>query len=223
MSGSFGGIYISSSGLYSSQAALNVTSSNISNADVEGYTRQQVMQTDLSPNYTDQTLYGGGTTVSEIRHIRSVYLDASYREENSSLGYWQTTSSALTHIENSLSYSEENSLFNTSEEFFNAWEEASKTPDDASARVNVIEQGALMIETFDQLSNDLTALTEQIQTEITNTVDTINSISTSINDLNNAIKTATSLGSNTTLLEDERNLLLDELSTYGDVNILEKI
>jgi len=222
MSGSFGGIYISSSGLYSSQAALNVTSSNISNADVEGYTRQQVMQTDLSPNYTDQTLYGGGTSISEIRHIRSAYLDASYREENSSLGYWQTTSSALTHIENSLSYSEENSLFNTSEEFFNAWEEASKSPDDASARVNVTQQGALMVETFDQLSKDLIALTDQIQTEITNTVDTINSISASINDLNKAIKIATSLGTNSTLLEDERNQLLDELSTYGDVNILEK-
>ncbi len=89
MSGSFGGIYISSSGLYSSQAALNVTSSNISNADVEGYTRQQVMQLIISKLYGPNPVWWRYHRIRNQAYSKCV-LDASYREENSSLGYWQT-------------------------------------------------------------------------------------------------------------------------------------
>ena len=41
-----GSLYIGSSGLQTSQNALNTTAHNLSNVDTVGYTRQQVQQSD---------------------------------------------------------------------------------------------------------------------------------------------------------------------------------
>ena len=40
--GLFGNLYVGTSGLQSSQEALNMVAHNVTNADTEGYTRQQV-------------------------------------------------------------------------------------------------------------------------------------------------------------------------------------
>ena len=48
MSSTMGNFYVGVSGLQSSQYALNITAHNITNAGTAGYSRQQIILTDLS-------------------------------------------------------------------------------------------------------------------------------------------------------------------------------
>ena len=48
MANGMGSLYIGSSGLRTSQNALNTTANNLANVDTTGYVRQQVIQAKLS-------------------------------------------------------------------------------------------------------------------------------------------------------------------------------
>lgn len=54
MANGMGSLYIGSSGLRTSQNALNTTANNLANVDTTGYVRQQVIQADRHYNTFDK-------------------------------------------------------------------------------------------------------------------------------------------------------------------------
>ena len=74
---------------------------NISNADVEGFSRQRVEASTTSP-FTDPSLarpnipgqIGTGVQVDAIIRLRDAFLDIQYREETTVLGYWEQIQNA---------------------------------------------------------------------------------------------------------------------------------
>ncbi len=88
------GLQTALSGLIAQQDAIDVTGSNITNANTEGYSRQTaVLQTKeplhiaaLSAVTGEGGQLGTGVTVATITRIRNTYLDASYREHATAAG-----------------------------------------------------------------------------------------------------------------------------------------
>ena len=85
----FGDLYVGTSGLQSSQEALNVVAHNVTNTDTTGYVRQQVsystreyntLSIDATGVSRKQT--GLGVFISEVRQVRDRFVDQSYREES---------------------------------------------------------------------------------------------------------------------------------------------
>lgn len=222
MSGTFGGYYVARTGMYTSQAALNVTSSNLSSADVEDYTRQQVIQEEIGTNSYGSYSTGSGTDVETVRQIRSSYLDASYRKQNSELGYWETYNEQISTIETSLYYGEDSGLDALTSDFFNAWEEASTSPDSAAVRSSVIEEAELLVDTLEQIAEDIDTLRTEMDSTINTTVERMNTLAENIASMNTSLKVATASGDNTSQLLDELNAALDELSSYGDISTIAK-
>ena len=97
----FGALYLGNSGLRASQSALNTVAHNLSNINTTGYVRQQVAQTDTHYNTVARTAsgyeiqVGNGVKYSECRHIRDMFMDASYREENGRYSYYEVSYSAI--------------------------------------------------------------------------------------------------------------------------------
>jgi flagellar hook-associated protein 1 FlgK len=82
-----GGLYVGTSGLQTSQNALNTTAHNMSNIDTTGYTRQQVQQGTRYYNTISKTAAanaymqtGLGVNYSNVKQIRDFFLD---RKRNS--------------------------------------------------------------------------------------------------------------------------------------------
>ncbi len=81
------GLYIGLSGLRTSNNALNTTANNLTNAQTDGYVRQQVINKDMIYNYVNTSSgvnrgqSGLGVAVQTINHVRDIFLDAAYRRE----------------------------------------------------------------------------------------------------------------------------------------------
>ena len=86
MANGFGSFYVGSSGLKNSQNALNTTANNMANVNTTGYVRQQVRFSDkhyITRNNptagTNIQQSGLGVSVSDVAHVRDIFLDKSYR------------------------------------------------------------------------------------------------------------------------------------------------
>ena len=83
MSGTMGRMYIGTSGLQAHQNAINTTAHNLTNLNTAGYSRQQVVLTDLAYQKLGYTKVGVnqtglGTRVEETRTTRDKYLDQKF-------------------------------------------------------------------------------------------------------------------------------------------------
>ena len=99
------------SGLAASQAGMNTTAHNLANTSTAGYTRQQNISTDrryMTYKVTDKsTLQAGlGTTVSQVRQIRDIFLDKEYRLELSRQSFYEKQVESGQEIEDVLGETE---------------------------------------------------------------------------------------------------------------------
>ena len=91
----FSGLYTGSSGLVTSQNALNTTAHNLANINTAGYTRQQVTQGNrhydtIGEAYVSPQQVGLGVSYSDVRSVRDYFLDKSYRLENGRSDFYTT-------------------------------------------------------------------------------------------------------------------------------------
>ena len=104
-----GNLYIGSSGLQTSQNALNTTAHNLSNTDTVGYVRQQVQQSNKSylkisidPKSINNKQTGLGVTYSRVKHIRDEFLDKMYRRESGRSMFYEVSAETLEEVESQL-------------------------------------------------------------------------------------------------------------------------
>lgn len=214
MSGSFSTVRVAASGMYVNQAALNVTSSNISNSGVTTYTRQAVNTADMTGQRTVN-----GAAVAQIAQVRDSWLDASYRTQTGLSGYWSYRSEAAASLDTLSGYDGETGLSAASTDFFNAWESLSVNPEDASTREAVTEAGTALAEALAEISAGLDALEAQVETDLTESVDTVNALAQEIGGLIQAVRTAEAAGTSADGLKDQLNAALDDLAQYGAVTV----
>src|ERR1700709_2112201 len=97
------GLQTALSGLLAEQQALDVTGHNIANANTEGYSRQSaVLETNqaipisaLSSITGQGAQLGTGVTVETYTRIRTSYLDAQWRTQNTALSGASTQAEEL--------------------------------------------------------------------------------------------------------------------------------
>ena len=105
MSGTMGNFWVGVSGLQSGQYAMNTTAHNITNAGTEGYSRQQVLLSDIAYTNLGNTAIGKnqaglGTRIQDVRLIRDKFIDKSYRKELGREQFYQTKYDVVAEIEN---------------------------------------------------------------------------------------------------------------------------
>lgn len=220
MSSTFSCYNIARSGIYSSQRALEVIGHNLSNADTVGYVRQQTMLNDSCPLTYSGNQVGTGVGISEIRQLRSSFLDSTYRKENSAKCYWETIESTVSDIESVLdSLSETSGLTLAIDEFFNGWEELSKDPENATAREAVREYGNGFVEVINQIEEQLDQIQANLDDQVNSMVKNINSIADQVAELNQKVLVSELNGQNTNDYKDQMNALLDTLSGYVEIDV----
>ncbi|MBR6344966.1 MAG: flagellar hook-associated protein FlgK, partial [Lachnospiraceae bacterium] len=88
MSSTFLGLNTAYTGLQASQAALNTTANNVSNAETKGYSRQVVstQAADAIRSFTTYGCVGAGVETLSIERVRDSFYDEKYWANNSKLG-----------------------------------------------------------------------------------------------------------------------------------------
>ncbi len=130
-----GSLYIGTSGLQTSQNALNTTAHNLSNVDTLGYTRQQVEQANKSylkistnPQAVNNKQTGLGVSYSRVKYVRDYFLDQTYRKESGRSMFYEVSTGVLEEIESQLGEMNGEAFQTTLEDLWTAIEELAKDP-----------------------------------------------------------------------------------------------
>ncbi len=217
----FQGLEIGKRALLAHQLALRTAGHNVANVNTPGYTRQRVT---IQPADPSQSLFGPvgmGVDVTNIEHIRDLFLNERWRDENQSLGQWEARARNFTQIENVFNEPQDSSLGAILNDFWAAWHDLANKPEAPETRKTVIQQAHTVTNAFHQLHSRLSRIRQSIDTDIRNKIKEINGLGDQLAGINRQIGHAELGGDRANDLRDRRDLLIDKLSQYVDVNTRE--
>lgn len=229
MANGFGSLYIGASGLQSAQNALNTTANNLANVNTEGYVRQQVVFSDKRYDMLkDPTLRvnahqsGIGVDIGDVVHARDVFLDKAYRLESGRNAFYEACYETTTYVEDLLQELDGEEFKASVEDLWESFQELAKTPADSVTQNLVLQKSELLLSRAQTLYDDLKEYQANIDMQIQEDVERVNEIGQTIYELNLKIQRVESNKVETAMtLRDERDKLLDELSTYANINVRE--
>lgn len=223
MPSQFFGLYIAGSGLRASNAALNTTANNISNAQTTGYSRQQVVQqaNNALRTYTTYGCAGAGVDTIAIERVRDSFYDVKYWNNNSRYGEFTAKQYYMRTIEdyfNDDGTSGFKSIFN---KFSASLQSVTTNASSDNSKAQFIAAAKSLTDYFNNMYGNLQELQKDINLEIKQNVDQINSIAQEIATLNKQINVIELSGPTANELRDRREMLVDQLSEIVDVDITE--
>ena len=225
MRSTFSGLNTMVRGVFSNQLSLDTVGHNITNASTEGYSRQSVNLAatrgqNVSSLYGD-VIVGTGVDSVSIQRARNIYADKQFWSETAQQQYYKTCQTNYDKVEAIFNDSDKTGILNSMEEFYKAWQDLSANASTDSNRVAVIEKGNVF-------TDKLKTATQQMQSQINAQYDDMSSTLTKINDitnqltkLNQNIMSTEATGASANDLRDKRDLLVDELSGYMNLNVYE--
>jgi flagellar hook-associated protein 1 FlgK len=210
------------SGLTASQTGLAVTSHNISNAQTPGYSRQRANFSDLFSLSVKPGQLGEGVQVVDISRLRSAYLDASTRQEIGQQSMYQQVNQDLQNLESVFGSPTNPTLNQGLNAFFNSFQDLSAHPQDISTRQAVYSSGTVLATDFQDANAQIAQLRNGLDSQVNETATSINSILGQVATLNQQIVTTEQNGNKANDLRDQRDQLLDQLSSYMDLTTSEQ-
>jgi len=218
------GLNIAASALMAQQDSLDVTSNNIANASTTGYSKETAevvtsppMPTpSLNPSTPGQ--FGTGVDVQTVTRARDQFLDTQYRLQNEQLGQAQQQSTALSQVQTIFgNLSSTTGLSTDLNNFWQAWNTLSQDPQDMPQRTTLLGTATTLTDNIQGTYSQLTSLQENLNSQIGADVSHVNDDLNQIASLNVQIQAATNSGLTPNTLLDQRDNLLDDLSTYVNV------
>ena len=227
--GTFGSFTQARLAIYASQAGLSVTGNNISNINTNGYTRQKLDQTSFYAGGSDRyySTYdlriGNGTLCNGISQLRDPYLDIRYRTEMASVGAMDTKLAGLEDIQRVLDEvgdgDEDFGIISAQlSDFLHQLEQLSDQTGVDNYDIQVRSSAEALVKQFNSYAAQLEQCYENTIKDFEQDITTVNNILTNIRDLNSSIRKAEIHGDNALELRDERNVLIDQLSSYMKIN-----
>ncbi|MCF6215651.1 MAG: flagellar hook-associated protein FlgK [Emcibacter sp.] len=202
-------------GLFTNQAALRTTSSNIANINTPGYARQVVQQETI----VNGGVVGGVKISGIVRVVDRFLVKASY-DANADYSRYEVENAFQSRIQSLLGRPDQNnSLSGRIDEVFTSVSELALNPLSAILKEDTISS-------INRFGEEVASLSEQVQTMrldasnmIAERVDRINALTQRIESLNPLITKETLTGGNPSGLIENRAQSLTELSSIIDLNI----
>ncbi|MGL5813076.1 MAG: lateral flagellar hook-associated protein LfgK [Aeromonas sp.] len=204
------------SGLNAAQIALNVTAQNIANVNTVGYSRQEAMMGSLSG--FGRLDNGMGVEVTGVRRITDDYLVSQHWRSRSSTGSSYAFHQYINTTEQLLG-SESMNITKGLDSFFASLNAALDSPETPAQRSQIVSSAGALANRFNQLNESLVTQEKQIQDQLNSTVTQVNSYLKQVAELNTQIGEQASKGVNTSALEDSREQIVRELSTFMEVRV----
>lgn len=217
MSGTMGNFYVGVSGLQSGQYAMNTTAHNITNAGTAGYSRQQVLLTDLTYTNLGNTAIGRnqaglGTRIADVRLVRDRFVDKAYRAELGREQFYQTKYSVVSEVQNYFGEMESSSFRTYMQRLWSSAEELQKESNSIVTRSSYIASAVTFIDQANEIYKELTTYQKNLNKEIDDQVKRINELADIIYELNDKIVTVEASGvESANDYRDQRDAALDEL------------
>ena len=203
-------------GITYNQRQLDVTASNIANADTAGYSKKTI-----SANvYFDGMGKVAGMNATEVRRIVNEQIQADYFNSLADTNYSRQIADYTDRLDDMFgTIDDKSSLSALAGDLSSALSNLVNDPGSYAAQKEVVAAAdafAREISSTYQQIEDLRQETDHILSQQTNTV---NNLLAGIDDIDEAIKDAAQAGVSTADMEDERDRLIEQLSGYIDIEV----
>lgn len=205
-------------GIRTTQQQLGVTSANIANAKSAGYSRQSVTS---SPLVSNSRVYGveANTVTREI----NLLVQKQWRTASANSAYAETRLTTLSALDNYWGApNSSSSLGSVYAKFTSTLQKLATTPGDTATQGTAVSDAQSLANRLNQLSSDVQSLRQEAEANIGNAVSRMNSLLTTVADLDRQIVAVGAGGNSTAGLQDKRDAAVDELSQYLDIRVGEK-
>ncbi|MBA7466405.1 Flagellar hook-associated protein 1 [subsurface metagenome] len=226
MPSTFAGIEIGKRSLIGHTLGLNTIGHNLSNASVEGYSRQRIEMKATDPIYMpglNRELYPGqlgqGMEASRIERVRDMLLEGRIINETAGEGYWGARDKYILLLEQIYNEPTEVSVRSLMDKFWESWQELSLNPTEVGARTAVLQRGQALIDAIHSRYFRLKETRDMIEGDIRAVVEEVNGLGREIAALNEQIVKIEALGDNPNDLYDRRDLLAGRLAELVDITI----
>ncbi len=228
-----GSMNIAQSGLNVSQMGLMVVSNNVANMNTPGYAKQSLQQEEVL-GYTPYTsakgiqIYtGGGVMISDITSYANQQTQDYLNGQTSTLDSLNAQLGGLNDLADIMNELGDGALSEAMTNFYAAAQQLTQKPNDTVLRINYVNAAQNVAEKFNQISGLLDAkrseyvgnvdsITSVQQSQAGVLTDSINSTLEQIAELNDSIVTMSTSGNAPSNLINQRNELLNSLSSMVD-------
>lgn len=222
----FAGFTTAQLAMAASQRALDVTGQNIANINTLGYTRQRLDINSLNTTGADfhnsqfNVTVGYGVQMTGVSQLRDPFLDMQYRSQMAKLGTSDSLAAGLEQLEPVFDETTRDGIRSALDNITSSINKLSTQIGNKEFDGMVRSNMQILLNLFHNTATDLEAIRKDA-TEgfvITDIAD-VNQTLENIADLNTSIKNSQILGNPALELQDRRNELLDELSSYLPITV----
>lgn len=208
-----------SESLQNSRVGVDVTGHNISNAQTPGYSRQMVNLETKWPIEYGYHVFGDGSRVQSIRRAHDKFIEGQLRREVQEQNRTETLSDGLKKLESFFNPDLTSTIRDRFTSFTNAIRELSNFPEEPSVRLNTIESGKALAQSFNSTHANIVQVQTDANEEIRQNIALINQKIAEVAKLNGQIREmgAGNL-SDVNDLEDRRDKLIKEIGAVVDIN-----
>lgn len=204
---------VGQSALSAAQVGLSTTSHNIANAATPGYSRQLVVQGAALPQGFGFGFLGQGVEISTVKRVYSEFLGSQVRTAQTTKSALDSHFAQIRQIDNLLA-DPASGLSPALQGFFSGVQELSSNPSSIPSRQAVLSSAESLASRFQSLSARLTELEQGVNSQVSASVNVINSYAQQISQLNDAIARAEGAsGRPPNDLLDQRDQLIVDLNT----------
>lgn len=215
MSSISGTVYSTLSALNTYSVAIDVTSTNIANAESTGYSRQ----TAIIKEKVNGNGAGCGVDVSKIERAYNSFLMVQLRNANQELGKSSIELEVLSSIEQVFSETDGSGLDAAMSSFWNAWQEVVNDPSGPTARSVMLSAAESLADTFNSMDSELSEISTGVEKSIDDTLTKINSLVGQIQEANKNLFNLKVSGQSTNACSDTLDSLVLELASLADIEV----
>jgi flagellar hook-associated protein 1 FlgK len=215
----FGSLYVATGSLLAQQAAISVTANNVSNINTPGYSRQQADLAEGPAYFNGSQTVGTGVVVQQIVSLRDRVLELRVQSELQQQGSLQSQVDALGTVNTQFSTQNTN-LGDAINNFFSSLSDLTPDPSNSSLRQSVLVSSQNLASQFQSTSNLLTQQQFNLNLQIQQGVSQVNQATAQIASLNQKISTSGLPEDQIGTFVDQRNNLLETLSSLLGNNVI---
>ena len=206
------------SGLQLNQRSLDVTAQNVANVNTPGYSRKIVNQQAVV--IAGQ---GAGVEIASIERRVNEFILRDMRTQSSAMNDYQQRSEFYSRMQDLFGApGSDISLGYTIADLSSRIQALAVSPDNSALMTEITSRAKLIAQQFNEIASEIESLRLEADTNISTAIDAVNTQLTRIQDLNIRIAENEALGLGTSELRDQRDVAVNKISEYMNVNYFER-
>ncbi|WP_349357565.1 flagellar hook-associated protein FlgK [Stappia sp.] len=203
-------------GLGFNQRQLDVAATNIANADTVGYTRKSVS---ASVTYDGNGIVTGVDTDSMRRYLDEA-VQGQYRTSLAESNYAGVAEQYTARLDTLFgTIQDPGSLAATVNAFTSSVSNLVAGPEAYTNRLEMVRAAGELAAKLNSMSDDIQGMRQEVEYQIADQVDRVNDLLGNIKDIDRQIIAASQDGDKPVGLMDQRDMLLEELSGFIDIEV----